>query len=399
MRVLILGIDGYIGWALALHLVQRGHDVSGLDSFYTRRRVKEVGADSVLPIGSLGQRIRAVEERMGKRVRFLRGDVSNPRVMYDAIKDLDPDCVVHLAEQRSAPYSMIGLKQATETLTKNMIGTVNLTYALKDLDKNCHILKLGTMGEYGTPNVDIPEGFFEVEYRGRKDTLPFPRSAGSWYHWSKVHDSNNLMFANKIWGTRVTDVMQGVVYGTRTIEIGDTGLNTRFDIDEVWGTALNRFCAQAVAGLPITPYGKGMQTRGFLSLDDSIQCLTIAAEHPPEDGEYRVFNQFDEYYSVSDLADKVQRIYHDMHGTVPKIEHVENPRIEKEVHYYKPDMVHLRDLGYRPTRKLDTEIGNILEDLEPHRKRIRALERVISPRTFWKKSAGFSEPPRPVQRS
>lgn len=390
MRILILGIDGYIGWALALHLLERGHEVSGLDSFYTRRRVKEVGADSVLPIGTLGERIRKVEAKTGKKIRFVRGDVSNPKIMYDAVKDLDPECVVHLAEQRSAPYSMIGLKQASETLTKNIIGTVNLTYALKDLDKDCHILKLGTMGEYGTPNIDIPEGFFEIEYRGRKDTLPFPRMAGSWYHWSKVHDSNNLMFANKIWGTRVTDVMQGVVYGTRTIEIGNTGLNTRFDIDEVWGTALNRFCAQAVGGFPVTPYGKGMQTRGFLSLDDSIQCLRIAAENPPDKGEYRVFNQFDEYYSVLDLAKKVQKIYSDKHGTVPKIEHVPNPRIEKEVHYYKPDMVRLRNLGYRPTRKLDTEIESIISDLEPHSKRIKSLEKVITPRTFWTKSAGLS---------
>lgn len=390
MKVLILGIDGYIGWSLALHLLERGHEVSGLDSFYTRRRVKEVGADSVLPIGSLSERVRKVESKMGKKIRFVRGDVSNPRIMYDAIKDLDPDCVVHLAEQRSAPYSMIGLKQATETLTKNMIGTVNLTYALKDLEKDTHILKLGTMGEYGTPNVDIPEGFFELEYRGRKDTLPFPRSAGSWYHWSKVHDSNNLMFVNKIWGTRVTDVMQGVVYGTRTMEISKTGLFTRFDIDEVWGTALNRFCAQAAGGFPITPYGKGKQTRGFLSLDDSIQCLTIAVENPPDKDEYRVFNQFDEYYSVMELANKVQQIYSDSHDVAARIEHVPNPRVEKEVHYYKPDMVKLRDLGYKPTRKLDDEIERMISDLDPYVERIKSLKNAINPRTFWTKSSGLS---------
>ncbi len=389
MRILILGIDGYIGWPLALHLLERGHEVSGIDSFYTRRRVREVGSDSAIPIKSMERRIESLKEVSDHRLNFLRGDVSNPRIIYDAIKKFKPECTVHLAEQRSAPYSMIGLKQATETLQKNMIGTVNLAYAIKDVVPNCHILKLGTMGEYGTPNIDIPEGFFEVEYRGRRDTLPFPRNAGSWYHWSKVHDSNNLMFANNVWKIPVTDVMQGVVYGTSTEETDRFSAPTRFDIDEVWGTALNRFCAQAVCGMPITPYGKGGQTRGFLSLTDSIGCLTIAAEKPPEKGEYRVFNQFDEYYSVNDLAERVKKSYEHLTGKPAKIEHVENPRIEKESHYYKPDMIKLRNLGYRPSRSLETEILKILSDLSKHRRRIDRLKACIMPKTFWSKSSGI----------
>lgn len=390
MRVLILGMDGYIGWPLALHLLDRGNEVSGMDNFYTRKRVKEVHSNSAIRIGSMKNRIRKVKEQTGKEISFIRGDVSNPDLMYAAVKEFRPDCVIHLAEQRSAPYSMIGLKQASETLQKNMIGTVNLVYALKDHSPDCHLIKLGTMGEYGTPNIDIPEGFFDVEYKGRRDYLPFPRNAGSWYHWSKVHDSNNLMFANKLWGIRVTDVMQGVVYGTRTDALMKHRSSTRFDIDEVWGTALNRFCAQAVAGLPITPYGKGGQTRGFLSLDDSIQCLTIAAENPPDAGEYRVFNQFDDYYSVMDLATEVKRIFDQKHSTPAVIQNVPNPRIEKEAHYYNPEMKKLRELGYRPRRSLQDGISEMIKDLERHKKTILSLKNVIMPRTEWKESKGLN---------
>lgn len=390
MRVLILGIDGYIGWPLALHLLERGHNVSGIDNFYTRKRVKEVHSASAIGIGTMKSRLNKIRDETGKDIGFVRGDVSEPRIVYDSVKKFNPDCVVHLAEQRSAPYSMIGLKQATETLQKNMIGTLNLVYALKDHAPNCHLLKLGTMGEYGTPNIDIPEGFFNIEYNGRRDFLPFPKNAGSWYHWSKVHDSNNLMFANRLWEIGVTDVMQGVVYGTRTDALMHLKSSTRLDIDEVWGTALNRFCAQAVAGLPITPYGKGGQTRGFLSLDDSIQCLTIAAENPPEKGEYRVFNQFDDYYSVMDLANEVKRIYDMGHKDPAVIENVPNPRIEKEAHYYNPEMKKLRELGYRPRRSLQEGISEIIRDLEKHRKRILGLREVIMPRTTWKESKGLS---------
>lgn len=388
MKVLILGIDGYIGWPLALRLLSKGHEVAGLDSFITRRRVREVSSDSLIPLKSMSGRIEAVQRSMGKKIEFMRGDASNPEVIYSAVEKFQPDAIVHLAEQRSAPYSMIGLKQAIETMNKNIISTMSLIYAIKDIKPDAHIVKLGTMGEYGTPNIDIPEGFFDVEYNGRKDYLPFPKFAGSWYHWTKVHDSNNLMFANKVWGTRITDVMQGVVYGTRTKEIAETGTHTRFDIDEVWGTALNRFCAQAIADLPITPYGKGGQTRGFLSLEDSIQCLTIAIEKPPEKGEYRVFNQFDEHYSVMDLAKKVKSIYERKYGKGAVIENVPNPRVEKEEHYYNPEHVKLRKLGYRTTRTLEQEIEIILEDISNYRKRLTKLKKVIMPKTFWKESSG-----------
>jgi nucleoside-diphosphate-sugar epimerase len=240
------------------------------------------------------------------------------------------------------------------------------------------------MGEYGTPNIDIPEGFFDIEYNGRKDHLPFPKNAGSWYHWTKVHDSNNLMFANRVWNLSVTDVMQGVVYGTRIDEIAETGLYTRYDIDEVWGTVLNRFCAQAVSGLPITPYGEGGQTRGFLPLEDSVTCLTIALENPPGDGEYRVFNQFDKAYSVNYLAERVKNIYESEFGKSAQIRHVDNPRVERESHYYNPINENLKKLGYRSKRTLDEEILHMLQDLQQFVPRIKKLSGTIMPRTFWK---------------
>ncbi len=384
MRVLILGVDGYIGWPLALRLIQRGHEVYGADSFFTRRRVREVGSDSLIPIKSMQERIEHLKKRFSSTVNFFRGDVSNASFIYRLVEEIRPDAVVHLAEQRSAPYSMIDLKHATVTMEKNIISTLNLIYAAKDIRPDMHILKLGTMGEYGTPNVEIPEGFFEVEYRGRKDVLPFPRNASSWYHWSKVHDSNNLMFANRVWGLSVTDVMQGVVYGTRTADIQDRSEFTRFDIDEVWGTALNRFCAQAVGGLPITPYGKGGQTRGFLSLEDSITCLTIGLEKPPERGEYRVLNQFDQYYSINELALTVREVYAKEFGGNAEIMHVDNPRVEKEEHFYKPVSEKLRKMGYRPSGDLKHDLKTILTDVERYRERVDKLKKVIMPRTQWK---------------
>ncbi len=386
MNVLILGIDGYIGWPLALRELARGNKVSGVDNFVTRKRVREVNSQSVLPIGTFNKRMNFVESTQMRSISFHRGDASDPEFLHDVLLKEKPDAVVHLAEQRSAPYSMIGLKQASDTLRQNLLSTLNLIYAVKEIVPKCHILKLGTMGEYGTPNIDIPEGFFEIEYNGRKDLLPFPKQAGSWYHWSKVHDSNNLMFASKIWKLRITDVMQGVVYGTRTKDITSSKLFTRFDIDEVWGTALNRFCAQATAGLPITPYGKGGQTRGFLSLEDSISCLDLALSNPPKDGEYRVFNQFDEYYSINELAEMTKEVYEREFYRSAEIHRVPNPRIEAEEHYYNPAHEKLKKLGYVRSKELKDELRIILNDLARYRGRIEKVRDVIMPKTNWNAS-------------
>jgi UDP-sulfoquinovose synthase len=382
MKVLITGIDGYSGWPLALHLLARGHEVVGVDNFVTRRRVKEVGGWSATPIPSFARRQTAVKEVLGKEIRFYPGDLERYDFTRHVLEAEKPDSIVHLAEQRSAPYSMIDVHHAVRTQVGNVTGTLHLLYAMRETCPDAHLVKMGTMGEYGTPNVDIPEGFFEVEFRGRKDLLPFPRQAGSWYHWSKVFDSGDVMFASRIWKLRATDVMQGVIYGIRTPEITDARLLTRFDFDETWGTALNRFVAQAVLGLPITPYGRGDQKRGFIALEDSMQSLRLAVEHPAEPGEYRVFNQFDAAYSVNELADVTARIAGEL-GMSPTIEHPPNPRVEREEHYYQPIHDHLAGLGYRRTRELPDVVREIFQDLVRYRRRLEARRHVVMPTVRW----------------
>lgn len=383
MKVLITGIDGYSGWPLALHLLQRGHEVVGVDNFVTRRRVREVGSWSATPIPPFPRRQAAVREVLGKELGFHPGDLGNYDFVRRVLAEVRPDAIVHLAEQRSAPYSMIDVHHAVETQVDNLTGTLHLLYAIREVCPDAHLVKMGTMGEYGTPNVDLPEGFFEVEFRGRKDRLPFPRSAGSWYHWSKVFDSGDVMFASKIWGLRATDVMQGVIYGIRTPEITDPRLLTRFDFDETWGTALNRFIAQAVVGLPITPYGKGGQKRGFIALEDSMQSLRIAVENPPAAGEYRVFNQFDAAYTVNELAEITRRIGAEI-GLSPTIQHPPDPRVEAEEHYYNPLHDHLLGFGYRRTRELEDVVREIFHDLRRYRRRLEARRWVIQPTVQWR---------------
>ncbi|HKQ33242.1 MAG TPA: NAD-dependent epimerase/dehydratase family protein, partial [Thermodesulfobacteriota bacterium] len=280
MRVLIAGVDGYLGWPLAMYLTARGHTVAGADNYFRRDWVQEMGSQSATPIRRMTERLEAFRESFGTNLRFFKGDLSSYNFVENVFKSFRPEAVVHLGEMPSAPYSMIDVEHTAWTQVNNIVGTLNMLYAMRDICPESHLVKLGTMGEYGTPNIDIPEGFFEIEYRGRKDRLPFPRQAGSWYHQSKVHDSNNVMFACRVWGLRSTDVMQGVVYGTRIDEMADDErLLTRFDFDQCFGTAINRFCCQAVVGDPISPFGKGHQKRGFLALRDSMQCLTIAVEN------------------------------------------------------------------------------------------------------------------------
>lgn len=394
MRVLVTGADGYLGWPLSLHLLARGHQVIGVDNLSRRRRVREVGSHSATPIGSPFERFMALHEEFPEfkwRIMDLR-NYDEVDYVFDKYK---PDAVVHLGEIPSAPYSMIDREHCEETMMNNINGTNNILFAMKKHAPNCHLVKLGTMGEYGTPNIDIPEGVFEIEYRGRKDTLPFPRQPGSWYHLTKVHDTLNIMFARKIWNLRSTDIQQGVVHGIVTNDMlkhgdclektVDPRLITRFDFDEVWGTALNRFCAQAVIGHKLTPYGKGGQTRGYIALRDSIQCMTIAVENPPKEGIYRTFNQFDECYSVNELAEHVVKVAGEF-GINAEIWNIENPRMEAEEHYYNPDCNHLRELGFKPTYTLDDELRITIPKLMEHRKRIEEKSDHIMPTIKWRGS-------------
>lgn len=383
MRVLIAGVDGYLGWPLSLHLAARGHEVAGIDDYSRRRWVGELGSQSAMPIAKMDVRLEGYVEAFDQPLRFYRGDLTDYNFVLNAYRAFRPDAVVYLGEMPSAPYSMIDVHHAVYTQTNNVIGALVTLYAMREAVPDCHLVKLGTMGEYGTPKVDIPEGFFELEYRGRKDRMMFPRKAGSWYHQSKVHDTNNVEMACRLWGLRSTDIMQGVVYGTRIDAMADDPrLVTRFDFDQAFGTAINRFCAQAVIGLPLTPYGKGLQRRGFLPLRDSMQCLTLAIENPPDAGDYRTFNQFEEVYNVTELAERVQRIGKEFDLDV-SIRPIENPRIEEEEHYYNPDHQHLLDLGYQPTHDMEAELRVVFQDLIPNRSRIAARRSANFPDIRW----------------
>jgi len=383
MRVFIAGVDGYLGWALACHLTAKGHEVAGVDTYFRRDWVAEMGSQSATPIRRMTDRLAAFTETYGSSLDFRNGDLLDFSFVLNFLRSFQPDAIVHLGEMPSAPYSMIDVNHCVFTQQNNIIGTLNLLYAMKECCPHSHLVKLGTMGEYGTPNLDIPEGFFEIEYRGRKDKLPFPRQAGSWYHQSKVHDSNNVTMACRIWGLKSTDIMQGVVYGTRIEAIdGNDDLLTRFDFDQCFGTAINRFCAQAAIGQPLTPYGNGHQKRGFLPLRDSMQCMTLAIENPPADGEYRVFNQFEEVYEVTELALKVQAVSAN-HGVKVEVRNVDNPRMEAEEHYYNPDHQHLLDLGYQPTHDMDQELNLVMEDLLRFKSRIEGKKHAVAPDIHW----------------
>jgi UDP-sulfoquinovose synthase len=383
VRVFICGIDGYLGWSLAQHLAARGHDIGGADIFLRRQWVEEMGSWSATPAAPMEDRLVAFRERFGKEVAFWQSDLRDYRLVREMLAEFRPDAVVHVGECPSAPYSMVDVHHAVFVQTNNIVSTFNLLFAIRELDPAIHLVKLGTMGEYGTPAIDIPEGFFEVDYHGRVEVLPFPRQAGSWYHWSKVHGSNNVMFGCRLWGLRATDIMQGVVFGTRLDGmVHDERLVTRLDFDQAFGTAVNRYSCQAVVGHPLTPYGEGHQKRGFLPLRDSMQCLALVLENPPAPGEYRVLNQFQEVYDITELALMVQRAGASL-GLDVEVRHLENPRQELEDHYYNPAHQGLFDLGYRPTQDVEGELKLMLSDLMAHRDRIEAKADALIPDVRW----------------
>jgi len=356
--------------------------VSVVDNFSRREWHKRNGTDSLTPIRGLDERISAWREVSGNEIASYVGAIEDAEFLERVIVETKPEAVIHYGEQASAPFSMASREQAVETQYTNVIGTLNLLFFLRDHAPDCHLVKLGTMGEYGTPNIDIEEGYIEIEHKGRKDTLPFPKLPGSLYHLSKVHDSHNIHFACRIWGLRSTDLNQGVVYGIETDETAqDERLCTRFDYDEWFGTVLNRFCLQAVVGHPLTVYGKGGQTRGFLNIRDTLQCVELAVENPADAGEFRVFNQFTEQFSVSQLAELVQRSAAEV-GFEIDIDHVENPRVELEEHYYNPVHTKLLDLGLKPSYLGDELVRSMLKTIE--RQRERVIDSAIDPRTQWK---------------
>ena len=382
MNILVLGGDGYCGWATALHLSAEGHAVTIVDNFLRRQWDHELGAQTLTPIRPLSDRVRAWQDLSGKTIDVLVGDVTDFEFLASAMQASEPDAVVHFAEQRSAPYSMIDRKHAVSTQVNNVVGTMNLLFAIRELRPDCHLIKLGTMGEYGTPNIDIEEGYITIEHNGRKDLLPFPKQPPSFYHLSKVHDSHNIMFACKIWDLRATDLNQGVVYGTVTDEVGlDEALINRFDYDEVFGTVLNRFCAQAASGHPLTVYGKGGQTRGFLDIRDTVRCIELACLHPAEPGECRVYNQFTEQFSVLELARMVQTAGRKL-GMKVEIDHLPTPRVEAEEHYYNAKHSKLLDLGLKPHFLSDSLLDSLMNIAIRYRDRIDTS--LFLPQVEWR---------------
>ncbi len=370
MRIAVLGGDGYCGWATALYLSKLGHSVAIVDNFARRQWDHELGVETLTPIRILSERLRIWQELTGHAIELFVGDITDYEFLSSVVRDFEPETVVHFAEQRSAPYSMIDRKHAVFTQLNNVAGTLNLLFALREFQPDCHLVKLGTMGEYGTPNIDIEEGYITIEHNGRKDVLPFPKQPPSFYHLSKVHDSHNIMFACKIWGLRATDLNQGVVYGTITDEVTlDEGLINRFDYDEVFGTVLNRFCVQAALGHPLTVYGRGGQTRGFLDIRDTVRCIEIAALHPAARGECRVFNQFTEQFSVLQLAEMVRSAGRNV-GLHVEITHLPDPRVEAEDHYYNAKHSKLVDLGLQPHALGDSLLDSLMNIALRYRDRV-----------------------------
>jgi UDP-sulfoquinovose synthase len=366
MRILVLGGDGYLGWPTALHLSESGHEVGIADNFVRRQYDHELGVRSLVPIEPLAARVAAWYEVSGRRIGTYAGDLCDAEFTYATIRGFAPDAVVHFAEQRSAPYSMIDRRHAVATQTNNVVGTLNVLYAIAETNPDIHLIKLGTMGEYGTPNIDIEEGWLEVTHHGRTDRMLYPKRPGSFYHLSKVHDSHNIEFTCRIWGLRATDLNQGVVYGQQTDETArDERLATRFDYDAVFGTVLNRFVILAALGEPLTVYGDGGQTRGLIDIRDTAQCIRLAAENPPERGEFRVFNQMTEAMSVLDIA----KLVADLHPNAVEVEHLDNPRVEAEAHYYNVRHTGLMELGLQPHLLSDTLLTSLSAIAERYKHR------------------------------
>jgi UDP-sulfoquinovose synthase len=379
MRILVLGGDGYLGWPTALHLSDKGHDVGIVDNLVRRQYDQELGLESLVPIESLDTRVEAWREVSGKRIDAYVGDLVDADFTYRVVREFNPDAIVHFAEQRAAPYSMIDREHAVYTQQNNVIGNLNVLYAIAEINPDIHLVKLGTMGEYGTPNIDIEEGWLEVTHKGRTDRMLYPKKPGSFYHLSKVHDSHNIEFACRIWGIRATDLNQGVVYGQQTPQTAlDSRLETRFDYDAIFGTVLNRFVILAALGKPLTVYGEGGQTRGLIDIRDTVECIRLACENPADRGEFRVFNQMTESMSVLEIA----KLVADLHPNSVTVDHLENPRVELESHYYNVVHTGLVGLGLEPHLLSDTLLTSLYAIADKHKD--RADINALIPRVNWK---------------
>lgn len=382
MRIIILGGDGYLGWPTAMDMAASGHEVWAVDNYLRRNIAQETQSEALLPTPNLHERADIFEAATGKKINVVIGDCTDFRMMSELFESVKPEAVIHYAEQPSAPYSMMGFDQAKRTLDNNLQATFNTVWAVLEHAPDCHVIKLGTMGEYGTPNIDIEEGWIDIEHKGRKDKFLYPRAAGSLYHTTKVLDTDLLWFYVRTYGIRATDLMQGPVYGLHTDQTTiDERLMPNFHYDDIFGTVLNRFLVQAVAGVPLTVYGKGGQTRGYLNLKDTLQCVDLAMNSPVDAGDLRILNQFTEQFSVNELAEKVARVGN-ASGLDVEIKNIDNPRKEREEHYYNPAHSGLTDLGLAPNYLTDDVVTDMLETVKRYSNRIDT--RKVMPRVNWK---------------
>jgi len=370
MRILILGGDGYLGWPTAIHLSHHGYEIGVVDNYLRRNISREENVEPLFVVPNLHERAKLWSEVSGKSLDVYIGDLTDWGFTAKVVQEFKPDAIVHYAEQPSAPYSMLCREAASLTLSNNLTVTANVIFAVREFCPNVHIVKLGTMGEYGTPNIDIEEGWLEIEHNGRKDKFLYPRQAGSLYHTTKIMDTDLLWYYVRMWDLRVTDLMQGPVYGLFTDENKvDERLLPFYSYDELFGTVLNRFVVQAVGGYPLTVYGKGGQTRGYINIKDTLNCIRLSLEKPAKQGELRILNQFTETFSVNQLAEKVQIVGKQI-GLDVKINPIENPRKEKEEHYYNPKHTGLLELGLKPNYLTDEVLAELIEYVMKHKEGI-----------------------------
>jgi len=393
-NILVLGGDGYLGWPTAMRLSNLGYNVTVVDNYFRRNSCTELDVGMLYPVPTLIERAKIWYELTGKEIKVVLCDLADPtnmRSLFDGSFEYSycvnadfsgvPATVVHYAEQPSAPFSVMNYSRADITITNNLRVTNNLMWAVRDFDRDIHVVKLGTMGEYGTPNIDIEEGWLEVEHKGRSDKFLFPRQAGSIYHTSKVMDTDLLWFGVRMWDLRVTDLMQGPVYGVDTEESSiDDRLRTLFNYDEIFGTIVNRFVTQAVLGYPLTVYGKGGQTRGYLNIKDTLQCVEKAIESPASKGELRIFNQIMETFSANQLAELTKKVGNSR-GHKVSIKQIENPRKELEEHYYNPTYQGLIDIGVEPHYLTEETMASMFSTVEQFKTNIR--EDVIFKGVSW----------------
>ena len=383
MKVLILGADGYLGWPTTMHFANEGHDVYAIDNLSKRKIESEHGVEPLNIIKPFNERIKSWNLNQKNKINYLILDLLNYKVLCEILEEFTPEVIIHYAEQPSAPYSMASREKAVFTQHNNVIGNLNLLFAMKKLCPNAHLIKLGTMGEYGTPNIDIEEGWLNIEHNGRKDRVLYPKKPGSFYHLSKVHDSANIEFCCRIWGLKCTDLNQGFVYGisTKEIDLDYENLATSFHYDSIFGTVINRFISQIACNIDMSVYGNGTQKRGYLNLIDTINCVKIATNNPPREGEFRVFNQFTEFSSLNEMANKIKK-FAEKNEIKTGIKHIKNPRIEEEDHYYNPKNTSLISLGLKPIIFDDEQISKIYKVVKKNINRINPDS--LKPNIQWK---------------